>query len=641
MKKRLICLLLCLVFALSCFAGCANKSDEEAAENITDEASESAMTLAMYLMCDEVPSEDQQEAISYAVNKITKAKFKTQLKLYFYTEAEYYAKLDAAFAAREEAEESGKIGGDKGDAEAPKEDETIVNDWGVTEIKYPDIDPYQVDIFYMGGYDNYAKYSDASKLADINTELSGASKLLNDYIFPQYLSYMKSLNSGMYAVPTNATIDEYTYLLVNKELADEFSYDTPNGFASLTSPTCTELVSFLEDVAVKDGEIDYVPMYTNLAQYELASIGKDAATKFWGVDENGNLIDGFSVLGSEYDPTKGYGSKDSYMTMGNILQANSPFIQRLTTVKELYSKNYVTADATALENGTAAVACIKGGADIPDIYSEKYEAVVIGNPTFTADDVYSDMFAVTSYSTSVTRSMKIITYINTDEEFRNLILYGIEKGHEIELEKKVTAADGTPVLDENGKQKKTTVTIPANYEKSVYKDITGHEYTVVTKLNKNYMMPLEKTGNVLLAYGEVDEDGNVIKLVKKDYAAAQNSDAVVSTIIGFTPDYGDLVYNKADMDTVRKASAEILAKLDAMTYEEFVSENGIQKIRAEYQTITNLANALGEVVDPSASDPNLDTDTDSDGGEKTCTFAWVYYSWANGIGIAPALDTGN
>ena len=193
MKKKLICLLLCLVFVLGSLVGCGNKSDEEAAENITETASESAMTLVMYLMCDEVPSADQQEAITYAVNKITKSKFKTQLDLHFFTEAEYYEKLDAAFAERKEAEAAGKTNVSKKNEEgAPVEDETIVNDWGVTEIKYPKADSYQVDIFYMGGYDVYKKYADSKMLANLNAELSGASKLLNDYLFPQYIEYTKN-----------------------------------------------------------------------------------------------------------------------------------------------------------------------------------------------------------------------------------------------------------------------------------------------------------------------------------------------------------------------------------------------------------------------------------------------------------------
>lgn len=625
MKKKLICLLLCLVFVLGSLVGCGGKSDEEAAENITETASESAITLVMYLMCDEVPSADQQEAITYAVNKITKSKFKTQLDLHFFTEAEYYAKLDAAFAERKAAEAAGltsTIKKNEGEESAPVEDETIVNDWGVTEIKYPKADSYQVDIFYMGGYDVYKKYADAKMLTNVNSELSGASKLLNDYLFPQYIEYTKLLNGGMDAIPTNAPIGEYTYLLINKEYANEFSYDTPNGYASLTSPTCDALVSFINEVAQKENA---VPMYTNLAQYELAAIGEDKSTKFWGVDENGKLTDGFSILGSEYQNTAAYASKDSYMTMGSILGENTAFVRRLTEIKELYSKNYVTDNAEVLAKGDAAVACIKGGADIPDIYSEKYEAVVIENPTFTEADIYSNMFAVTSYSASATRSMKIITHLNTDEEFRNLILYGIEKGQEVDLEKPVLNADGTPVLDASGMPKKTTVTVPANYQKSVYKDVTGHEYTVVERLNKNYMMPLYKTGNVLLAYGEVDKDGNILSLIKKDYVALQNSDAVASTTLGFDPATVGVNYNQDDMKAVREASAEILAKLDAMTYEE-IAAGGIKTLTNQYRAAVNAATNAGTV--PEEGTP-VEPDT-------LPSFAEAYYKWAKAKGFAPS-----
>jgi hypothetical protein len=88
-----------------CFVGCGKKTDEEAADEISDKASDSAMTLAMYLLCDEEISPEQAQKIETAVNKITKSKFKTQLKLYFYTADKYYEALEASFAARAAAEE--------------------------------------------------------------------------------------------------------------------------------------------------------------------------------------------------------------------------------------------------------------------------------------------------------------------------------------------------------------------------------------------------------------------------------------------------------------------------------------------------------------------------------------------------------
>ena len=343
-------------------------------------------------------------------------------------------------------------------------------------------------------------------------------------------------------------------------------------------------------------------------------------------DENGNLVyDEFSLLGSTYDTTKGYGDKDSYMEMGSVLSKNAAFIANLEKVKYYESEGYLTADESALADGKVSFACIKGGADIPDIYAENYEAVVVGTPTFTAEDVYRDMFAVTSYS-NVKRSMEIVTLLNTDEEFRNLILYGIEKGFEIELDRKVFDANGNPVLDEKGVQKKTTITVPANYEKVIYEDpTTGHEYTAIRRLNKNYMMSPEKTGNQLLVYGVVNKDNvkEIEFLIKKDYAIIQNNDVVVNPILGFTPGYGKNPYNADTMKLIREASAEVLVKLNAMDYSTFISENGIAALRTEYDSVIKLVAATGTPDDHS--------------DENYKPFAYGYYKWAKELGIAPEI----
>ena len=70
------------------------------------------------------------DAIELAVNRITKAKFKTQLELSFFTADEYYEKLEASFAAREEAEAAGLIKAPVADEESTEE-ETFENEWGV------------------------------------------------------------------------------------------------------------------------------------------------------------------------------------------------------------------------------------------------------------------------------------------------------------------------------------------------------------------------------------------------------------------------------------------------------------------------------------------------------------------------------
>jgi outer membrane PBP1 activator LpoA protein len=51
MNKRILCLLLSAIMLLSTvLTGCSKKTDDEAMENVTETASESTMTLTMYLM---------------------------------------------------------------------------------------------------------------------------------------------------------------------------------------------------------------------------------------------------------------------------------------------------------------------------------------------------------------------------------------------------------------------------------------------------------------------------------------------------------------------------------------------------------------------------------------------------------------
>ena len=89
MKKRILCLLLCMVMMVGVLASCGAKDDSEAVEDINEKASESAITLAMYLMSETEVSAEQEKAIEDAVNKITNAD-KIKLELFYYTPDKYY-----------------------------------------------------------------------------------------------------------------------------------------------------------------------------------------------------------------------------------------------------------------------------------------------------------------------------------------------------------------------------------------------------------------------------------------------------------------------------------------------------------------------------------------------------------------------
>lgn len=558
-----------------CVAGCSSKTDDEAIDNVNEEASESAITLAMYLLSEKEVTEEQANKIETAVNKITESKFKTRLELFFYTEDKYYDALEASFAARAEAEKAGLIKQPTASEESTEE-ETYEDEYGVSRIKYPTISGYQVDIFYLHGYDKFLKYMDMGMLAKLDEELSSASKKLNSYMSSSYLTYMKSMNNGTYALPTNDAIGEYTYLLINKDVLEKESSDTPSGIAQYKNLTCDAMQKLLKDV--DDYYKDYVPLYSCLGEDGLPLSG----IRYWGTDDEGRLSNDFSILGSSYTQGALYKQKASYAgNIGNILEDVS-FKSQLKTLKQ-YKKDGYFGTEQDFNDGKVAVAYVKGGADIVDKYGDKYEAVVIEKPTLTTEDLYENMFAVSTYSSSLSRSMEIVTYLNTDEEFRNLILYGIE-GENYEL-------------------------VNSEYEAE-----NGDAYKVVKRLNEDYLMDVNKTGNTLLAYTQEGDDPTL-----REYIKEQNNSSVIDITMGFTLNYNGMSIDKAQLDVLNEASAAVLEKLKNVTYDNFDAD-----IAEIINDMSNEVKSALEVLKV-ASEP-------ADSAE-TCGLGYMYNQWAEKLGI--------
>ena len=581
MNKRIISLLLALVMIAACFAGCAKKTDEEAIADTNEAASENAITLAMYLLAEKEVSAEQEKKIEEAVNKITNAKFKIKLDLFYYTEEEYYEALENSFKARLEAEANDLI--KPPSDEENKEDVMIKDELGVSHILYPTIDSFQVDIFYVGGYEQFIKYMDfaynddgdtALMYSKIDDQIKGSAKVLEDSISPNLLAYIKSMNNGTYALPTNTNIGEYTYLLLHKDVLAKTRYNTENGLAQFTSLTCAATRSVLSQVATSYKQ--YVPLYSCLGEDGLAVSG----IKYWGVDENGVPTTEFSALGSAYSTSALYGTTASYMSSMDNIMSNSSFVSQLTYLKQYKSYGYFGTEKD-LEDGKVAVAYMKGTADIPVKYADNYEAVIIENPTLTTEDVYSNMFAVSSYTSSVKRSMDILAYLNTDVTFRNLILYGIEG---------------------------------ENYQlvESDYVDENGDPYMVVRRLNDDYMMDVAKTGNTFKAYVLEGEDPSLVEFYK-----IQNNSMKVDLTMGFHYEWQDYTVSAEYLQELRELSARIYQKIAEIdcTDDSTISRD-IVAIRNEISRqdcVYELSNMPEE---------------DMGKGETTCTLMYAYYSWA-------------
>ena len=534
MLKKIICLTLGLLMVLMALTSCSGGGD--AVNAITDEASRFTTTLNMWVIADDEMDPEQASAVNAAINKITKSKFKTQLNIKYVSEAEYYAKIEAAFADTEKAIQEEKEAKKNGTYVAPEEpeNETVLNEYGIPELKYPTAKDYQVDILFLGDYQKYCEYADREWLVSLDTHLEDSALKLSYYvngIFTEATKY----NGLTYAIPNNQGIGEYTYLLADEKLVNSYAVNVDDLFAS--SIYSAEFRSFLDEIyqgnaGKPDGEKVY-PIYSSDGKISLGLVN------YWNfdVDASGNSFvlhpDDFSLYGSLYNNGNNRGDRVGF---ANVLSDRN-YMQRLA-VQTYYNTtaDYITSDAEA----NAAFRIVKGGWEKLKEYEEQgYKVLVMESPRATDDTVYDSMFAVGAHTADEGRAMEIITYLNTNAQLRNLLQYGIE-GVNYTLD---------------------TVRVGSG-EDSV-------EYSYVSPTEENgYHMDLEKTGNVFLAHAPNKESVRTW-----EYAKKQNLDAMMHPTMGLYFDLNTYTLDWKSIDIINAVSAKVAQYLENnMTSEAAVND---------------------------------------------------------------------
>lgn len=526
MKIKFLAILLCLVTVLSVFAGCQNKEVDE--EELNEEQSaRTTVSINMWVVTENKVSAETEALVEAAFNDVTKARFTTYVDLVFVTEAEYNKLLDEKFAdieqAKKDAEEEEKRLKEEArslkaagittlpvttvNPEETAPEETVLNEYGVVELKYPAIKDNQLDIVVVLGRERLEELVAKSYLTDISEYVSdtGLSKALNDYINPVFMNHTKQGVSATaagktYAIPNNHVIGEYTYLLINKEMAAKY-YIHENAISDFNN-----CLSFIEDI--KNNET-IAPVKAPFDDY---------LTLFWGSDiASGN----FSVLASTYPLTaKQVGFPKSSDSSNVQLPINDVFTTKHTDhlIRMLnFAQNGYFAKNDSEEFG---VGVVKGDYELRFDYEDKYIVKVIKNPVATESELYESMFAVTSFSADVRRSMEVITLLNTTSELRNILQYGV--------------ADVHYILNDDGK---------------------------VERLNNDYMLDIEKTGNVFMAY---PEEGMSLKAW--EYGKTQNADSVIDITLGFRSYFSKI--DPAIFEKLSEISARFEDGLKACVTEE-------------------------------------------------------------------------
>ncbi len=522
MNKRLIALFLCLVMMLSVFlAGCAESTEEDAKEELEEAKVASNMTLTMWIVSESPVAESIRTDVTKAINVLTKAKYKTQLEIYYLSEAEYFEKVTDAMEAYAEAKKQQNANqptqtGTTNEEEGGTTVEEIVTDEnGMYRDNYPIVLQNQVDIIYIGdvkdgegkllmsGQQMYNQLRAGDWLAALDDTIKGDAKKIKEFVSPTLLSAVQEMGVT-YAIPNNNVIGEYTFMCLNKTLMDRYS-----------------LQGHLTRGSIKNFANEYVYQFIDqIARYESNILPIDATYEeclaqlayYWNIDTEDYSINSeeFSIFGTplfSMQPNRGQNAIGPQSLLENeeftkhYLAINEYRLDKkyhyLDTAEEnpvVFFRNEENKDATYASYGVKFVkgtlAELNAKGNYVDENGVEYYAVPVAYPTATAEDIYGNMFAVAKTTLDVERSMQIVTYLNTNTEIRNLLQYGIQ-GQHYTIENGVVAR----VADKNG-----------NY----------------------YNMDIYATGNAFLAYLEPGMNASIWENGKN-----QNRDSLVEPLLGF------------------------------------------------------------------------------------------------------------
>lgn len=523
MKKKLSCLILSVMLALTSLftVSCTVSNTDKDEETDKTTTSRNPMTLTLWIPTDESTTSEAISQVESALNKITQSKYNTAIELHAISSDKYEDSINARMEeineiqTRTEEEERARK---KAEREARQNGETIAettvtteesavadtSEEGAVSTIFPAVTSTQMDIFLVRGYDNYFNYVDNALLSSLDDQLNGSCKLMKSYIYPTFLEAAK-IYEATYSVPNSHPLGEYTYLLINKELCDSYYYD-PESMDSILA--CED---FILDVAE----------HSNVTP--LLSAVDTTGLTYWG--NNGDFSILATIINDDQDPT-------SKLNIRNIFGLKN-YVNTTVMMKELKESGAIGNNPNEKEFG---VGVITGTAADVEEYEEDYYINVIRRPRATTDDVFQAIFAVSTYTKDVTRSMEIINLLNTDSTFRTILQYGVEGVH-WEIDSESSADD-----------------------------------PYIKLLSDDYKMNLVETGNVFITY-----PGEGIPMSEWADGLQQNLDSEIDPMIKFVITIDE--DNEEYYENLAEVSADIKERVDKMTAKEF--QDSLESLKDE------------------------------------------------------------
>ncbi len=494
MMKRIISLVLCLgmIAGTLLMAGCG--------ESTTTTTSDDAlpMTLNFVGITEKSTTDEAIEATEEALNRIFKTQFKTKINLTLVTADQYIDLIEERVAEAVSAATrlsaiakynsmAQKIANKASQSDSndnkglfskwtqsaktveastistgtvyTAEQTTVYSD-GKIETVYPTATS-PIDILMIDGKEMYDYLDEKGYLLSIANALETEFTKFKQYIYPTYFDQLQTITGDIKAIPNNNLLAEYTYLVVDKELADKYDFDVDavETYADLDK----DGAGFLSEIAANESvtplatEPDALGIYT--------------------------YFDGDVAVGAYCDPIYGYDpAEGTDFSIRNLFDIPE-YTDHLLLMETYRNNGYLTAKSDEF-----AVNVVKGDASLAAEYADDYYVKVLQNPFVDMSAIFDGMLAVSSYTSDEDRALQILQAINTDEEVKNILQYGI-----------MYDGDNEDV---------------ANYNLIETETEDGVFYSVERR-NDTYMMDNRLTGNAYMAYPEAGQNVDIWSYYKQ------------------------------------------------------------------------------------------------------------------------------
>lgn len=368
----------------------------------------------------------------------------------------------------------------------------------------------QLDIVLINSAEMYNTMIDKGYLFYLNGEFLGnntvSNQLIQKHVNQAVYDYIDiGAASEMYAIPNNTVYGEYGTILVNKALFDEYGYDINFDYNAISAATdrkvddFSDLENFIKDVMNDPTKSDYKPVLNNPNLEYLSYYGSQSVM----------INEMVSKYNTDVVPAL------RCITTSTLFQSHFRTMYQLTklaTNRQPVTDEWLTADdiKNTYKDEKFAVAFVKGNIGLIEEFGGTEENpgdyyVVTSNLPFVDSNVYESMYGISSCisadpfyaDTRKARCYQILELFSTNEQWVNLLTYGVEGEH---------------------------------YE------FSAQEPGVVVNRSEDYTFDRKYAGNLFLQYYSEDMKGTALG----EYAAnnwelakLQNRKIVISPYAGF------------------------------------------------------------------------------------------------------------